>query len=141
MELFLDGFEIIKDISMIKFEIINDQRIAKVMYKFRAFVKKRTVIFIRLNHKVLTVAKPCRYSKVLRYSPNQEAWFMTRNIENFCQHAAGAGFTMSARNRQNIFVAQNRLTQPLRPRDIRKLMIEHVLNTGIAAGHGIANDN
>ena len=54
MELTLDRMKIIKDVSMIEADIVNDQGFRIVMYKFRTLVKERRIILIRFNHEELT---------------------------------------------------------------------------------------
>lgn len=51
MKLFLDGPQIVKNIGMIEFKIIQNQRTWAVMDEFRALVEKRAVVFISLNDK------------------------------------------------------------------------------------------
>ena len=52
VELALNGFQIIKNIRMVKTDIINNQRTRIVMHKFRTLVKKCSVIFIGFNHEI-----------------------------------------------------------------------------------------
>ena len=54
MKLTLDRVKIIEDISMIEANVVNDQGFRIVMYKFRAFIKERRIVLIRLYYKELT---------------------------------------------------------------------------------------
>ncbi len=50
VELFLNRAQIVKDIRMVEFKVIQDQRARAVVDKFRTLVEKGAVIFIRLDN-------------------------------------------------------------------------------------------
>ena len=48
---------------------------------------------------------------------------------------------MSAGNRDNILISKNMLSQPLGARRVDETIVEHIFNTGITSGQGIADNN
>ncbi|MPN32048.1 hypothetical protein SDC9_179524 [bioreactor metagenome] len=54
MELFLNRSQIIKDIGMVKFQIIQDRRLGMVMHELGTFVKEGRIIFICFYTEVFT---------------------------------------------------------------------------------------
>ena len=143
VELALNCSQIIKDIAVIKLQIIHYQRVAMVVDKLRALIKKGTVILIRLNNKIATAprAQACRETKIQRYTADQKSRFQTGIFKNHSNHTASSSLAMSAGNRDDILVTKNILPQPLGSRGIDKAIVEHIFNTRITPGHGVANNN
>ena len=52
MELALNRGQIIKDIAVIKLQVIHHQCIAVIVDKLRTLVEKGTVVLVRFHHKV-----------------------------------------------------------------------------------------
>ena len=50
MELLLDRPQIVKNIRMIEFKVIEDQRARAVMDKLGSLIKKRAIVLIRFDH-------------------------------------------------------------------------------------------
>ena len=141
MELSLDSSQIVKNICMVKFEIINYQSITVVMDKFRALIKEGAVVFISLHNKVIAVTQTRRQPGILRHTANQKSRLQPGTIENFDQHTAGGSFAMGARYREHMFVPQNRFSQPLGAGDIGESLVEHSFNAGISSGQRITDYN
>lgn len=64
VELFLDRFQVVKDIGVIELKVVEDQRTWAVMDKFRAFVEEGAVILIRFDNKEVAFAQTRRNLKV-----------------------------------------------------------------------------
>ena len=43
-----------------------------VMHKLTAFIKKSSIVFIRLNNKIVATTQTCRNRKILRHTTNQK---------------------------------------------------------------------
>ena len=56
MELTLNRRQVIKDIPVIKFEVVHHQGIAVIVDKLRALIEKGTVILVRFHHKETVAA-------------------------------------------------------------------------------------
>ena len=54
MELFFDGFQVFKNVGVIELKVVQDGRARSVMNKLAALVKKRGVVFIGFNYKVVS---------------------------------------------------------------------------------------
>ena len=81
VKLFFDGLEVIKNIGVIKLQIVQQRRAWPVMYKLAALVKKCRVVFVGFNDKVIAWMTRCNIAqsggdaKVQRNAANQETWF------------------------------------------------------------------
>jgi hypothetical protein len=93
VELFLDRFQIVKDVRMIELKVIEDQRTRAVMDEFRTLIEKRAVIFIGFDDKnglSPSAQKPrsCparRQSQIRAYN---------RRLQNPGRHACRGGFAV-----------------------------------------------
>ena len=59
MKLSFDVIQTVKDIGMIKFQVIENQSTWVVVYKFAAFIKKSGVVFIGFYDKKWRFSKAC----------------------------------------------------------------------------------
>ena len=53
MKLALDGWKVVKDIGVVKFQIVQNGCAGAVMHKLAALVKESGVVFVGFNHKVV----------------------------------------------------------------------------------------
>ncbi|MOA31393.1 hypothetical protein D3C78_1525480 [compost metagenome] len=51
MELFLNGFQVVKNVRMIELKVIEDQGARAIMHKLGAFIEEGAVVFVGFNHK------------------------------------------------------------------------------------------
>ena len=57
-ERFFDRLQVLKNIRVIEFEVVDDRNLRQVMNKLAALVKKRGVVFIALDDEPLAVREP-----------------------------------------------------------------------------------
>ena len=141
MELFLNSFQIVKDVRVIELKVIEDQRARAVMHEFRTFVEERTVVLIRFNHEEVALAEARGNLKVARNAADHKARFIAAGFEDPGRHSGGSGFAVRTRNRQYPAIAQDKVMQPLRARHVRNVLFQHRFHARITTGHGIANDH
>ena len=70
MELPLNGRQVVKNISVVKLQVVQDRCAGTVMHKLAAFVKKSGVVLIGLNHEVAGPPEPRGHTKVQRHAAN-----------------------------------------------------------------------
>lgn len=73
MELFLDRFQIVKDVRVIELKVVEDQRTRAVMHEFRTLVEERAVVLICFNHEEVAFAQTRRNLEVTRYAADHKA--------------------------------------------------------------------
>lgn len=73
MELFLNSFQIVKDVRVIELKVIENQRTRAVMHKFRTLIEEGAVVLIRLNHEEVAFAQTRRNFKVARNAADHKA--------------------------------------------------------------------
>ena len=65
-ELALNRAPVGVDIGMVKFKVVQNRQVRCVVDKLGALVEKGGVVFIRLNHEILTRAEPRRLAEITR---------------------------------------------------------------------------
>lgn len=113
VELFLDRFQVVKDIGVIEFKVVEDQRTRVVMNKFRAFVEEGVVIFIRFDNKEVVFVQMSRNFKVFRYIVDYKVRFVIILFQNLGRYFRGGGFVVCIGNGQYLAVAQYKIVQLL----------------------------
>lgn len=94
VELFLDCFQIVEDVGMIKFKVVEDQCLWVVMYKFRMFIKECVVVFICFDNKEWVFVQVCGNFKVVWYVVNYEVWFVFVCFQYSGCYVCGCGFVV-----------------------------------------------
>ena len=70
MELPLDARQVVENIGVVEFQVVQDRRARAVVDKLAALVKKRGVVFVGLDHEGVARAQPSRHAKVQRHAAN-----------------------------------------------------------------------
>ncbi len=141
MELFLNSFQIVKDVRVIELKVIEDQRTRAVMHKFRTLIEEGAVVLIRLNHEEVAFAQTRRNLKVARYAADHKARLIAAGFKDPGRHSGSGGFTVRTRNRQYPAIAQHKVMQPLRAGHVWNVFLKHRFHAGITTGHGVADDH
>ena len=141
VELFLDRFQIVKNIRVIELKVVEDQRTRAVMYEFRTLIEEGAIVLIRFNNEEVALTQARGNLKVTRYSADHKARLIAAGFEDPGRHSGGGGFAVRPRNRQYPTIAQYKVMQPLRAGHVRNVLFQHRFHTRITPGHGIANDH
>ena len=140
MKLRFYGREVVENIRMIVFEVIQNRRARMVMHELGTFVEERGVVFVGFDDEERRWGKPCRHTKILRHAADQKSGIKPAVFEHPRQHRSGGGLTMRARDGQHPLVTQHVIGQPLRPGSIRQAAIEYLFHQRIAARDHVAGD-
>ena len=70
VKLRLNRCEVRKNIGVVEFQIIQNRGARTVMHEFTAFVEKRGVVLIRLDHEKRIVGQTRGNAKVIRHAAN-----------------------------------------------------------------------
>ncbi|MND59197.1 hypothetical protein D3C80_503910 [compost metagenome] len=141
MELFLNGFQVVKDIRMIELKIIEDQRARAVMHELGALIEEGAVVFVSFNHKERAFAQTGRNVEIARHAADHKARLIAAGFQNPGRHPGRRRFAVRTGNRQHPAVAQDKVMQPLRARHERNIAFQHRFHTRVTARHGVADDN
>ena len=144
VELALDGGEVIKNIGVVKLEVVKHGSARPVMDKLAALVKEGCVVFVGLNHEGRACAQPGRHTKVERHTTNQEARLLAGGLQNPGQHGRGRGLPVGAGHGQHVALEQHVFCQPLRAARVGGAGVQNRLHQRkfrAAIGHpGAADD-
>ena len=141
VELFLDRFQVVKNIRVVELKVVEDQRARAVMHELGTLVEERAVVLVGFDHKERAVAQTRRNVEITRYAANHEARLVAAGFEDPGRHARGRGFAMRTGNGNHPAVAQDEVMQPLRAGHERNIAFQNRLDARIAAGHGVADDH
>ena len=144
VELALDGGQIVKDVGVIELQVVQNGCARVVMDKLAAFVKKRSVVFISLNHKGLALPQAGGNAEVQGHAADQKAWAQPGLLQNPAGHGGGGGFAVRARDGHHVAALQDMLGQPLRPTGVGQASVQdsfHQWEFGRAVGQVRAADH
>ena len=126
VELALNRRQVVKDVGVVKLQVVQHRRAGAVVHKLAALVEEGGVVFIGLNHKqwalrlraragngALVCTEPGRDAKVQRHAADQKAWLQPGALQNPGQHRRGGRLAVRARHRQHMAALQHMLGQPL----------------------------
>src|SRR5690606_6477737 len=109
--------------------------------ELRALVEERRVVLVGLDDEHRTVAIVTgRYFETRCDAPDQEVGRPPRLAQYPCQHGAGAGLAVRAGYSHDMLPAQDRFTEPLRPRRVGQALVENGFHQWIAAADHVADD-
>ena len=114
MKLSFDCGQIVKDVRVIKLEVIQNHRSGSVVDELAALVKKGGVEFVCFNDKVFSTAQTGRHPKVQWHPAYQKTRLKSGLFEDPGQHRGGGCFAMGACHRQNMTAMKYVLCKPLR---------------------------
>ena len=61
MKLALNGGQVVKNIGVVKFQIVQDGGAGAVMHELAALVEEGGVVFVGFNHKVIACVACCHF--------------------------------------------------------------------------------
>ena len=128
MKLSFDGGQVVKDVRVIKLEVIQNRRSGSVVDELAALVKKGGVELVCLNDKILATTQTCRDPKVQWHPAYQKTGLKSGLIENPGQHRGGGRFAMGACHSQHMTALKYVLCKPLRSAGERRAVIQDGLH-------------
>ena len=141
VKLLLDGFDVFKDVGVIKFQVVADQGTRHVVDELGALVEKRGIVFVRLDHEKRVLAQAGGHVEILRHAADQVARLQPRLLQYPGHHGGGRGLAVGAGHANHPAPLQYVIAQPLGSAGIGQATVEHVLHRRIAPGHGVADDH
>ncbi len=143
VELALDCSEIVKDVGVIEFQVVQHGCARAVMHELAALVEKGRVVFIGLDHEQWRCRQgPCarngpggrtqagRHTKIQRNAADQKTRLQAGAFQNPGQHRGGCRLAMGARHGQYVAPLQDMLGQPLRPAGVGAARVEDGFHQG-----------
>ena len=161
MELALDGGQVVKNVGVVEFQVVQHGGAWPVVDKLAALVEESGVVFIGFDHEQRCLAlgtsaglgppggaQPGRNAEVQRHPTHQKAWLLTRAFQDPGQHRGRGGFAMRARHGQHMASLQDMLAEPLGAAGIGGATVQngfHQGELGAAVGqarpaHDVADD-
>src|SRR4029450_450783 len=126
---------------VLELDVIPDDKLRKVVDKFRPLVEKRGIVFVSFNNEVLRVPQACALAQIDWDSANEKAGLKSGGLKNPREKRGGCRLAVGARDHQIVPSTEERLFQGFGKGKIVKLAVEHGFDGGISAHHGIADDD
>ena len=134
VETLLDRLDILKDVRVIIFEVIQNGGAGTVVHKLASLIKEAGVIFVTLNHKVRALGRqPRAVTEVRRHAADQVPRSLAAGFKNPGEHRARRGLAVRAGHRHHVASLQNMFADPLRTRGIRFPGIQNRFEKRVAA--------
>jgi len=141
VELALDRGEVVEDIRMVEFEVVQHQGPWTVMHELRAFVEKGGVVLVGLDDERRAAAQPGRDAEALRDAADEKAGIQAGATQDVRQHARRGGLTVGAGHRQDVAMRQDMFAEPPRAGGVAQAAIEHGLDDRVAPRERVADDD
>ncbi|EKD96756.1 MAG: hypothetical protein ACD_23C01287G0002 [uncultured bacterium] len=157
VELALNGGQVVKDVGMVEFQIVQHRRARAVVHELAALIEKGGVVFVGFNDKQRAgVERPVacdgtprgaqagRHPEVQRHAANQKARLQSGTFQNPGQHRRGGGLAVGSRHSQHMSALQHLLGQPLRAAGVGQAGVQngfHERKLGAAVGQPGAADH
>ena len=139
MELAQDRIQVVVDVGVIEFDIVDRQSTRTVVDELGALVEKGGVVFIGLDDEVFRPPEAGGYTEIGGHAADQEPRFQARVLQYPGQQAAGGGLPVSARDRQDPAIPEHVFRQPLGAGTERQAGVQQGLHHLSAPAHDVAH--
>ena len=141
VELGLNRRQIRENVGVVVFQIVQNRGARAIVDKFAALVKKRGVVFVRLNHEKrrAVLRQAGGHAEILRHPANQEARAQSGIFQHPRQHGSRGGFAVRTGHAQHPVWLQHVFRQPLRAGSVRQVSVQNRFHHVHAALGNIAN--
>ena len=141
VKLALDLLEIVEDVRVVEFQVVEDDRTWPVVDELGAFVEEGGVVLVRLHHEEGGGTQASRNAEVQRHPADQESRVEPRVCEHPGEHARGGGLAMGAGHAQYPTPPQQVGLEPFGAGTVGQTLIQHVFDCRDAAAHSVADDH
>ena len=139
MKLVGDGLEVGIDIRVVKFQVVDDQRLGTVEQELGALVEEGRVVLVGFDHENRICPQAGRELEVRRHTADQEACAPARALKDPCQQTGCGGLAVRTGYTNHRAVAQDCIRQPLRPGHVGNTPVQQFLDDRHTPSHDIAN--
>src|SRR5262249_8982014 len=111
---FLNRGEILEDVRMIEFKIVDDRDLGQIVHKFAALIEKCGVVFVAFNDEPLAVRNARALSEVVANASNQETGGQCIVLKGPAQQRSGRGLTVCPCDNERALAANEKFLQQFR---------------------------
>ena len=137
----LDFLQGIVNVRVVELNVVDDHQFRQVMQEFGAFVEKRRVVFVPLQHGEIGIRKTAAAAQITGDAADHEAGVQPGVLHQPRQHGRGGGFAVGAGHHVVALAAQEVFLHRLRQGEVAQAPLEHGFHLLIAAAHGVADDD
>ena len=137
----LDFLQGMVNVRVVEFNVVDDHQFREVVQEFGAFVEKRRVVLVSLQHGKIGIRKTAAAAKIAGNAADHEAGVQPGILHQPCQHGCGGGFSVGACYHIVALAAQEVFLHRLREGKVTQAPLKHGFHFLIAAAHGIADDD
>src|SRR3984957_20624110 len=129
----LDRGQILEDIRVIEFEVVDDDYFRKVMDKFAPLVEKGGVVFVPLDDEPWTFREARAFAEIIGNAADEKARLQPVMLEHPRQQRGGGGLAVRTTDHERTFAANEEFLQQFRQRAITHFLVQHSLRLRIPA--------
>src|SRR5436190_8271118 len=132
-------FEVVENISVIVFEIIDERDFRQVMDELAALVEKGAIVLVPFNDEPFTVRKPRALAEIVGYSADEVAWTKPIVFEHPSQQGSGGRLAMGSGHHNSALSANKIFPEQLGERAEAQLVIQDKFGFGISTRDRVTN--
>ena len=133
------GREVLEDVRVIEFQVVDDRDLGLVMDELAALVEEGGVVFVALDDEPFAVGEARALREIVRDAADEIARVQAVVLEDPGEQRGRRRFAMRARDHERAFAADEVFAQQFRQRAMAQLVIQHVFRLRIAARDGVAD--
>src|SRR5204863_9576720 len=137
----LHRIEVLVNIGVIEFDVVNDGNFGEVMHELRALVEIGRVVFVAFNDEVIAVGDAKTDAEVLHHATDHERWIESCLVDDPRGETRRGRLAVSTRDYQRAPAANEFILQNFWQRSIDETTIQRLFNLWISPGNGIADNN
>ena len=126
---------------MVELHVVHDHQLGEVMNELRTFVEEGRVVFIAFDNEMLRVAQAGALAEIRGNAADQVSGGFSSGFKYPSQQRRGGGFAMRAGDDEIMASTEEKLLQRFGKGKIKELAVENRFHGGVAARHGIADDD
>lgn len=140
VELFLNCFQVIKDVCVVEFKVVEDQCLWVVVNKFGVFVEEGVVIFVGFNDEEWVVVQVCGDVEIVWNVVNYEFWFIVVGFKDSGCYVGSGGFVVGFGDGQYLVIVQYEVVQLLWVGYIGNIIFQYCFNVWVVVSYGVIDN-
>ena len=143
VELALDRRQVLEDVGVVVFEVVQDRGARPVVDELAALVEEGGVVFVGLDDEWRLAAGSAgarRDTEVARYAADEKARCEAGRFQDPREHRGRRGLAVRAGDREHVAPRQHLVGEPLRAAGVGRAGVEDRFHQRVAADDRVADD-
>src|SRR5262249_11148366 len=119
----LDGGQILKNISVIEFDVVDNGHLRQVVDELASLIEEGRVVFVPFDDEPLAVGEARSLPQIRGDATDEITWVQSVVLKNPREQGRCRGFAVRARDHERAFAANEMLLEQFRQRTIAQLAL------------------